>query len=156
MNVQGRAHGQVPADRSASPLLRALLVILRRLERGSLEIVMPDGRVYCATGHEPGPEGRIAIAHPQFLRRLFREGHLGFGEMFMDGWWTTPDLQALLDVIMLNNRAIGLQFPGAGLFVSASVCDTFSGPIRARDPGETSPTTTTWATTSTPCGSTKP
>ena len=115
-NGKYNALAQAPGDRGASPLMRALLAILNRLERGSLEVEMPEGRLYRAVGREPGPDARIAIANPNFLRRLFREGHLGFGEMFMDGWWTTPDLQALLDVIMLNNHTIGLKFPGAGLF----------------------------------------
>ena len=107
---------QTRGERRVSPLLRTLLSILDRLERGSIELQMPGGRVYRAVGERAGPEGRIAVSHPKFLQRLFREGHLGFGEMFMDGWWTTPDLQALLDVIMLNNPSIGLRFPGAGLY----------------------------------------
>ena len=102
--------------RDESPLLRALLVILRRLEIGSLEVRMPDGGVYRAAGDKPGPDAQIAISNPHFLRRLFREGHLGFGETYMDGWWTSPDLQALLDIVMLNNDGVGLSFPGAGLF----------------------------------------
>ena len=36
--------------------------------------------------------------------------------MFMEGWWTTPDLQNLLDVIMLNNENMAWGFPGFGLF----------------------------------------
>ena len=105
-----------PAGRGASPFLRTLLSILNRLESGSMEVQLPDGHVVRAEGGKPGPDGRVAVAHPKFLPRLFREGHLGFGEMFVDGWWTTPDLQALLDVIMLNNHSIGLKFPGAGLY----------------------------------------
>ena len=112
----GRGLAQLPGERGASLPLQSLLGILRRLERGALEIEMPGGDVYRAAGNEPGPEARIAVKNPGFLRRLFREGHLGFGEMFVDGWWTTPDLQALLDVIMLNNDGIGLSFPGGGLF----------------------------------------
>ena len=114
-SASGSAYNKVPAHGSASPLLQALVAILNRLERGSLEVDMPDGRVYRFVGNEPGPDGRIDITNPKFLRRLFREGHLGFGEMFVDGWWTTPDLQSLLDVIMLNDDRIGLEFPGAGL-----------------------------------------
>ena len=86
------------------------------LEHGSIEVELPAGRVIRAVGEQAGPDGRISVSHPKFLQRLFREGHLGFGEMFMDGWWTTPDLQALLNVIMLNNRTVGLKFPGAGLY----------------------------------------
>lgn len=101
---------------SAYPLQRALQAILNRLERGSIAVELPGGRVMRAVGEQAGPDGRIAVSHPKFLQRLFREGHLGFGEMFMDGWWTTPDLQALLDAIMLNNRTVGLKFPGVGLY----------------------------------------
>ena len=34
----------------------------------------------------------------------------------MDGWWDTPDLLAVLDVVMLNNKEIGYSFPGTFLF----------------------------------------
>lgn len=107
---------QMRRRRGAYPLQRALQTILNRLERGSIEVDLPNGRKLRAVGGKDGPDGRIAVSHPKFLQRLFREGHLGFGEMFMDGWWTTPDLQALLDVIMLNNHTVGLRFPGAGLY----------------------------------------
>lgn len=33
----------------------------------------------------------------------------------MDGWWDSPDLQALLDVALINNDAVSNGFPGAGL-----------------------------------------
>ena len=33
----------------------------------------------------------------------------------MDGWWDTPDLLAVLDVVMLNNKEIGYSFPGTFL-----------------------------------------
>ena len=115
-NANGKVPRQGRGVRNASPLERALLAKLNLLERGTLEVELRDGRVVRAAGRESGPHGRIAVTHPKFLRRLFREGHLGFGEMYMDGWWTTPDLQALLDVVMLNNDGVGMSFPGAGLY----------------------------------------
>ena len=33
----------------------------------------------------------------------------------MDGWWDTPDLLTVLDVIFLNNKEIGYSFPGGFL-----------------------------------------
>ena len=127
-----RAVPQTPQRRGAYPLQRALQVILDRLERGSIGVELPDGRILRAVGEQAGPDGRIAVSHPRFLQRLFREGHLGFGEMFMDGWWTTPDLQALLDVIMLNNRTVGLRFPGAGLH---RLCERLRRRLRANTRG---------------------
>ena len=89
--------------------------ILRRIETGRIEIALPDGRVFRAEGSRPGPEGRIDVHETEFFSRMARDGELGFGEMYLDGWWTTPDLQSLMDVILLNNEQVARSFPGAGL-----------------------------------------
>ncbi len=89
--------------------------ILRRIEQGTLEVSLPDGRVFAAVGTHAGPVGRIDVRNTDFFTRMARDGELGFGEMYLDGWWTTPDLQALMDVILLNNEAISRPFAGAVL-----------------------------------------
>ncbi len=94
---------------------RTVLSILDRLERGTIEVALPDGRVQRVAGDEPGPEGQIVIRDGRFFRRLMKEGKLGFAEMYMSGWWTTSDLESLLEVIALNGEAIVENFPGAGL-----------------------------------------
>lgn len=114
----------VPADKtvrrvpsSAMPRrLRLFHGLLNRIVRGAIAVELADGKRLQAVGGEPGPHGVITIRKPQFLRRLLTEGHLGFGEMFMEGWWTTPDLQDLLDVILLNNENMARGFTGSGLF----------------------------------------
>ena len=96
--------------------LRTFLSALRRLRRGAIQVELPDGRLYRAVGGEPGPEGRIVIHDGRFFGRLTKEGQLGFAEMYLAGWWTTPDLQKLLDAIALNGEETAGGFPGAGLF----------------------------------------
>ena len=96
--------------------LRLLLSVLDRIERGTIEVELPGGRRFRAVGAEPGPRGRFVIRNPKFFQRLLFEGDLGFGEMFMEGWWTTPDLQDLLDVILQNNENMARHLPGAGLY----------------------------------------
>ena len=93
--------------------IRVLQSLLNRIECGSIEILLPDGQRMYSRGNVPGPQGTITVHHPKFLRRLLGEGSLGFGEMYIDGWWTTPDLQGLLDVIMLNNENMARHFTGA-------------------------------------------
>ncbi len=106
-----------PQKGDPSPLsLRFFLSVLGRIERGTLAVELTDGRQYRSAGGEPGPDGRLTVIHPRFFRRLLHEGDLGFGEMFVDGWWTTPDLQALLDVVLLNNENVARAFPGARAF----------------------------------------
>ncbi len=108
---------EVRPDRSSLPRsLRIVASILDRIECGSIEVELPGGGWLRAEGREPGPEGRIAVLNRNFFGRLLGESDHGFGEMFMDGWWTTPDLQALLDVISLNNENMAHHIPGAGLF----------------------------------------
>lgn len=106
----------IEAPRQAEALprsLRILLPVLRRIEVGAIEVELPDGRRLCAEGSRPGPRCRIVILHRGFFRRLLGGGHLGFAEMYMDGWWTTPDLQEFMDAIMLNNESMARQIRGA-------------------------------------------
>jgi cyclopropane-fatty-acyl-phospholipid synthase len=92
-----------------------VFALLRRIETGSISLSLPDGRTFVARGDQPGPEGHIQVRNPKLFARLVREGDLGFVEAYLDGWWDTPDLQALMDVSLLNNDQIGHSFPGAGI-----------------------------------------
>ena len=89
--------------------------ILSRIQRGSLSFSLPDGRTFLAEGDEPGPHGHFDIHNTQLFTRMVRDGETGFAEAYMDGWWDSPDLQALLDTAMLNNDAVARGFTGAGL-----------------------------------------
>ena len=89
--------------------------IISRIERGTLSFSLPDGRTFGATGALPGPSGHFDVRDVRLFGRMVRDGELGFAEAYMDGWWDSPDLQALLDVSLMNNEAVARGFPGAGL-----------------------------------------
>ncbi len=91
-------------------------IILKNIKKGSLQIILPDKRSFVYEGIEKGPKGIIIIKNNDFFSRILREGENGFPEAYMDGWWDTPDLLAVLDVIFLNNKEIGYSFPGGFLF----------------------------------------
>jgi len=38
----------------------------------------------------------IQVKHPDFYRRVLRDGELGFGESYMDGWWDAKRLDELI------------------------------------------------------------
>jgi len=42
----------------------------------------------------PG-DADIQVKHPDFYKRVLREGALGFGESYMDGWWDVKKLDEL-------------------------------------------------------------
>jgi len=109
------AYLSVDGQRSLPRWFEAFFSLLRRIDFGVIEIQLPDGRVFRAQGASPGPTGRIDVKEPEFFSRMARDGELGFGEMYLEGWWTTPDLQALMDVILANNETVARSFPGAAL-----------------------------------------
>ena len=81
--------------------------VLKRIERGCIDIHLPDGRTFRAQGSQPGPHGVIECHDNRTWGRTMREGaQLGFGEAYVEGWWSSPDLHALLDVALLNNQEI--------------------------------------------------
>ena len=92
--------------------------VARRMECGRLDVVLPDGRRFRAEGTKPGPVAEMVVHDPDLFARLIREGDLGFSEAYLDGDWSTPDLQAFMDLIHHDNDGIYEGFPGLG-FVRA-------------------------------------
>ena len=78
-------------------------IILKNMSHGSLKLILPDKRSFVFQGKEKGPEGVIIVKNNDLFSRIIREGDNGFSESYMDGWWDTPDLLGLLDVILLND-----------------------------------------------------
>jgi cyclopropane-fatty-acyl-phospholipid synthase len=47
---------------------------------------------------------------------MIRDGDLGFCDAYLDGWWSSPDLQAFLDLIQMpGNNPVQDSFPGFAL-----------------------------------------
>lgn len=93
----------------------AVFDIALRISRGRLDFVLPDGRRFRAEGSLPGPVAEIVAHDPDVFARLIREGELGFCDAYIDGGWSSPDLQAFLDLIQAGNEGVYDGFPGMGL-----------------------------------------
>ncbi len=87
----------------------------QRLKRGRMDFRLPDGRVFRVTGTAPGPAAEIEIVNPDLFARIVREGDMGFSEAYLEGWWTTPDLQAFMDLVHEDNEDVYDGFPAMGL-----------------------------------------
>ncbi|WP_424986284.1 class I SAM-dependent methyltransferase [Microbulbifer sp. S227A] len=88
---------------------------VQRLQCGRLDIHLDDGRVFRAEGRRPGPVAELHVHHPDLFARLVREGDLGFCDAYLENWWSTPDLQAFMDLVHLGNDMIYDGFPGMSL-----------------------------------------
>ncbi|MFN3952963.1 MAG: class I SAM-dependent methyltransferase [Pararhodobacter sp.] len=86
-----------------------------KLNFGQVEFVLPDGRRFRATGQKPGPMAALEIHNPDVFSRLIREGDLGFSDAYLEGWWSTPDLQTFMDVVSQDNPEVYEGFGGLAL-----------------------------------------
>ncbi|WP_422028825.1 class I SAM-dependent methyltransferase [Roseovarius sp.] len=88
---------------------------VQKINCGRLDFVLPDGRRFRVEGKTPGPVAELDIHNPDCFARLIREGDLGFCDAYLEGWWSTPDLQALMDFVHEDNWDVYDGFPGMGL-----------------------------------------
>lgn len=88
---------------------------LKKTQAGRIDMVLADGRRFRAEGAKPGYVAEIHIHNPDCFARLIREGDLGFCDAYLDGWWSTPDLQAFMDFIHADNDDVYDGFPGMTL-----------------------------------------
>lgn len=86
---------------------------LSRLEKGRLNVEMPDGsRLVYGNSR---PVATICIHDLSFFRELIRSADVGAGESYMAGDWSTPDLVALTR-LFLDNESLFTPHPIMGLF----------------------------------------
>ena len=86
-----------------------------KMNNGRLDFVLPDGRVFRAEGRYPGAVAVLEVKDNDVFSRLIREGDLGFCEAYLEGGWTTPDLQGFMDWVHSDNDEIYDGFPGMRL-----------------------------------------
>lgn len=92
-----------------------VFAMTKGMNNGRVDFVLPDGRVFRAEGQKPGPVAELRIHNNDLFGRLIREGDLGFCDAYLDEWWSTPDLQAFMDLVHADNDSIYDGFPGMGL-----------------------------------------
>lgn len=87
----------------------------QKLNHGRVDIVLPDGRIFRLEGKQPGPVGVMTIHNTDTFARMIREGDMGFCDAYLDGWWSSPDLQSFLDWAHHDNYEVYDNFPGQWL-----------------------------------------
>ncbi len=99
-----------PAPRAA----RQVLKLLARLPIGQLDVQLPDGsNLRCPA--KPTALDATALAAPrasiqvhdwQVFERTLRSGDIGFAEGYIEGQWDSPDLSALMRLMLANREHI--------------------------------------------------
>ena len=92
---------------SAPSAARSVLKLLQRLRIGTLELQCPDGTQLHFGQAEPGaPRAAMRIKDWDVCAAVLKAGDVGFGESYLEGHWSTPDLIALLRLFLANREAV--------------------------------------------------
>lgn len=87
--------------------MRAVLGVLSAIKKGELAFHLPDGRVLTrGNAGDPFSRGAINVQSFAFFKKVFYGADIGFGEAYMAGDWSSPDLPGALGVIARNLAAI--------------------------------------------------
>ncbi|HAB77093.1 MAG TPA: SAM-dependent methyltransferase, partial [Planktomarina temperata] len=86
--------------------------VAQKGQNGRIDFAFDDGRIFRAEGPGAGPVCEVRIHDKGIFERLLREGQLGFCDAYLDGQWSTPDLQAFMDYIHADNEEVFDSFPG--------------------------------------------
>ncbi len=96
--------------------LRVMLALAERLRLGSLTLVLPDGTRHRFRGDEPAPDAELTVHRDRVARRLLIGGGLGFQEAYLDGDWSSPDIEALFTLALLNEDRLFAALNGRTWF----------------------------------------
>jgi cyclopropane-fatty-acyl-phospholipid synthase len=105
----------IKGQKSLPRYFATAFAVAKTLRKGRLDFVLDDGRRFRLEGTEPGITAELAIHNNDTFARLVREGDLGFSDAYLEGWWSTPDLQAFMDLIADGNEGVYDGYPGFGL-----------------------------------------
>jgi cyclopropane-fatty-acyl-phospholipid synthase len=100
---------QVPAQSSWFDRfsMRMVFSFLRRTDKAPLRLILPDGSSHTFGGKTGGQScAEIHIHRMRFFSRILLQGEIGFGEGFMEGDWSTPDLPLLICTLIDNLESI--------------------------------------------------
>ena len=89
-------------DRASQTVLK----LLARLPTGRLDLHLPDGSTR-QVGQEGHPlRAQLMVKDWQVFARTLSAGDIGFAESYIDGHWSSPDVAALLNLMIANRQAL--------------------------------------------------
>src|SRR5258708_26516531 len=96
-------------------LVRLALQFGSKLQRGTLDVTLADGRMVRLGGNGPGPAAAMNIYDYSFASRLVRSGDIGIAEAYLRGEWDTPDLTQFLYLFCVNHAWVQTMLAGTPL-----------------------------------------
>jgi cyclopropane-fatty-acyl-phospholipid synthase len=87
--------------------LRVVRALLKRLEKGRIDLRLHDGSWETFRGASPGTECRVIVRDPAFYRSVVFGGDVGFGESYTRAEWDSPDVTKVIECLIENRESMG-------------------------------------------------
>ena len=102
-------------------MVRLALGYGSKLQRGTLDVTLPDGRKVRLGGNRAGPAAAMSVSDFSFASRLLRGGDIGIAEAYLRGEWDTPDLTQFLYLFCVNQDWMRTMLVGNPLMRSVQI-----------------------------------
>ena len=104
-----------PLPSTAPAAARTVFALLRGLKVGTLVVQLPDGEQlrFGQGGTSSEPHAALRLRDWAVCSAALRSGDIGFAEAYIAGQWSTPDLAALLRLLLANREALDDAVYGA-------------------------------------------
>ncbi len=88
---------------------KAVFALLSSFNKGTLNIVLPNGDRLLGGDQSGEAHATIHIKKEQFFKRCVLGGDVAFGEAYVDGDWDTPDITSVIRWMILNVENSGVM-----------------------------------------------
>ena len=92
---------KLSTNRRSTPSKKIILNVLKQIKKGTIKL--NDGSESYVFGETDSPSATINIINPRAYKKILLQGSLGAGKSFIDGDWTTDDLQQLIELFIQND-----------------------------------------------------
>ncbi len=103
-----------------SRAMQMALRLMRNMQIGTLDLILPDQRKVHFQGKEPGPHGVLFIHNDRVVNRFLGKGKLGFCEAYLDGDWSSPDIAGFFELILRNEDVMVKELHGKNWYRTLS------------------------------------
>ncbi len=94
-----------PTTANTNKRMPAVLLPLNFIQRGRLDLTLPDGRTAIYNGKASGTQADMQVHDWKVFNHMLSRGDIGLGEDYINGLWDTPDLKNFMRVAVENIQA---------------------------------------------------
>ncbi|MGF1872250.1 class I SAM-dependent methyltransferase [Photobacterium indicum] len=95
-------YSEVSASKSDNVAKKVVFKILEKLQGVGLILIEKEGNTYHVGDQSADLQAQLMINHPGFYKRILTGGSIAAGEAYVDGWWDSPDLTKVVQVLARN------------------------------------------------------